>query len=79
MRATGYKFFDTICIRTLVTIFMFVGVAIFLLPYVTGSLSNGKLFLILGASVAVACGLLRCYLTEGDCSEARQTSRPRQG
>jgi hypothetical protein len=78
MRATGYKFFDKICIRTLFTIFMFVGVAIFLLPYFSGSLSNGKLFLILGASVAVGSGLLRCYLTEGDCTEVHASNHPRQ-
>ena len=68
MRATSYKFFDKICIRTLLTLFMFVGVVIFLLPYFTGSLADGKLFLILGAAVAVGCGLLRGCLTEGDCN-----------
>ena len=56
-------------IRIVLTILMYAGVVIFLLPYITGRLTTGILFLILGAGSAVICGLLRCYLTEGDCGK----------
>jgi predicted MFS family arabinose efflux permease len=66
--------FDRVCMRTLVTIFMFVGVALFLLPYFSESLSTGIIFLILGATIAVSCGFLRCYL-DGDCAEDRRARK----
>ena len=78
MRAIGYKFFDKVCMRTLATLFMFVGVMLFLLPYSTGSLSNGKIFLILGAVVTFGCGVLRCSLIEGECHEDKTSGHPRQ-
>jgi drug/metabolite transporter (DMT)-like permease len=78
MKATSYKFFDKLCIRTLATLFMFVGVLLFLLPYFTGSLSNGRLLLILGALVAVGCGILRCFLVDGECNEDKAAGYPRQ-
>jgi hypothetical protein len=68
--------FDRVCMRTLVTIFMFVGVAIFLLPYFSESLSTGIIFLIVGAFIAVSCGFLRCYL-DGPCAPERRTKQPR--
>ena len=46
---------------------MYTGVALFLFPYVSGHLSNGSLFLILGATLAVVSGLSRAFFTEGDC------------
>ena len=55
-------------LRILLTILMYAGVVVFLVPYVTGRLSSGVLLMIGGAGGAVVCGLLRCYLTEGDCS-----------
>lgn len=55
-------------LRVLLTILMYAGVVVFLVPYVTGRLSSGVLMMIGGAGGAVVCGLLRCYLTEGDCS-----------
>jgi hypothetical protein len=55
-------------LRVLLTILMYAGVVVFLVPYVTGRLSAGIVYMIGGAGCAVVCGLLRCYLTEGDCS-----------
>ena len=55
----------TLC--TILNIFMYCGVALFLFPYVSGHLSSGTLFLILGASLAVVSGFSRAFLTEGDC------------
>jgi len=54
-------------LRIVLTIAMYAGVAIFLFPYLTGRVTAGILFMIIGAALAVGCGLLRCYLTEGDC------------
>ncbi len=56
-------------LRVVLTILMYAGVVVFLLPYVTGRLTAGVIFLIIGAGSAVICGLLRCYLTEGDCGK----------
>jgi uncharacterized membrane protein len=53
-------------VRTLLTIMMYAGVGIFLVPYITGKAATAPLFMLLGAIVAVVCGLLRCYLTEGE-------------
>ena len=55
----------TLC--TILNILMYAGVGLFLFPYVSGHLSSGALWLILGASIAVLCGLTRAFLTEGDC------------
>jgi hypothetical protein len=48
---------------------MYAGVAMFLLPYLTGRIFTGVLIVVLGAALAVSAGLARCFLTEGDCSE----------
>lgn len=56
-------------LRILLTIAMYVGVALFLLPYFSGRLSTGLLLLILGGSIAIISGLLRCYLTDGECGD----------
>jgi hypothetical protein len=52
--------------RILLTILMYAGVGIFLLPYFTGKASTAPMLMLLGTIVAVVCGLLRCYLMEGD-------------
>ena len=62
-------------IRYIFTILIYAGVAIFLWPYFTGHLYTGMLLLVGGAGLAVVSGLLRCCLTEGDCTE-RIPSRP---
>jgi len=54
---------------------MYAGIAIFLFPYFTGRITTGILFMIIGAAIAVTCGLLRCYLTEGDCGKIPQHGR----
>jgi len=53
-------------VRTLLTILMYAGVGIFLLPYALGKASIAPLLMLLGGIIAVVCGLLRCYLTEGE-------------
>jgi hypothetical protein len=62
-------------LRILLTILMYTGVGIFLFPYITGEMHRGIPFLIGGALLTVVCGLLRCFLTEGECSE-RTIYRP---
>jgi hypothetical protein len=62
-------------VRLLLTILMYAGVAVFLLPYFRGKLVTGMWFMIGGAGMAVVCGLLRCYLTEGDCSRIPHIGR----
>lgn len=57
---------NTSTARTLLTIFTYAGVGIFLLPYVVGSASSAPLLMLVGGLIAVICGLLRCYFTEGE-------------
>jgi membrane protein CcdC involved in cytochrome C biogenesis len=54
---------------------MYAGVLVFLIPYFRGTITESIIFLILGAGFAVLCGLLRCYLTEGDCGRITHTGR----
>jgi hypothetical protein len=56
-------------IRYLLTILVYAGVAIVLVPYVTGHTTTGLIFLLGGIGLALVCGFLRCYLMEGDCTE----------
>jgi hypothetical protein len=62
-------------VRIMLTILMYAGIVVFLFPYVTGKLTTGIVFLIVGAGTAVVCGLLRCYLTEGDCGRIPHSGR----
>jgi hypothetical protein len=52
--------------RILLTILMYGGVAIFLLPYVIEKAATAPVLMLLGAIIAVVCGLLRCYFTESE-------------
>lgn len=61
--------------RIVLTILMYAGVVVFLFPYFAGKITTGVLFMIIGAGFAVVCGLLRCYLTEGDCGRVPDHSR----
>ena len=45
---------------------MYGGVAIFLLPYVIEKAATAPVLMLLGAIIAVVCGLLRCYFTESE-------------
>jgi len=56
-------------VRIILTIAMYAGVVLFLLPYLTGRVFTGILLVITGATLAVVAGLARCLLTEGDCTE----------
>ncbi len=67
------SFVDRATVRVLLTIFMYVGIIIFLYPYATSHMSSGIYFLICGAVVTLTCGALRCYLTDGDCHERTHT------
>ena len=62
-------------LRVLLTILMYTGVVVFLLPYFSGKITTGVMFMIVGAGAAVICGLLRCYLTEGDCGRVPHAGR----
>lgn len=61
--------------RVVLTILMYAGVVVFLLPYIRGRIMHGIGFMIVGAGMAVVCGLLRCYLTEGDCDRISDIGR----
>jgi len=52
--------------RTLLTILMYGGVAVFLLPYFIERAGMALTLMLGGAIIAVVCGLLRCYFTEGE-------------
>jgi hypothetical protein len=56
-------------LRIFLTVLMYFGVVVFLYPYVVGTLSSGIFLLMAGAGLTVTCGLLRCFLTEGDCNK----------
>jgi hypothetical protein len=62
-------------LRMVLTILMYAGVVIFLVPYFIGMITAGVGFMIVGAGLAVVCGLLRCYLTEGDCGRIPHSGR----
>jgi hypothetical protein len=66
--------FDTICIRSLVTVFMFAGVALFLLPWFKESKSGASILLLTGGVLTVTCGFVRCYL-DGTCGEKNPSQR----
>jgi hypothetical protein len=62
-------------LRYLLTVLVYAGVGIFLIPYLTGHLFAGALFLIGGAGLTVVAGILRCCLVEGDCSDRTLSKR----
>ena len=62
-------------LRSIFTVLIYAGVAIFLYPYLTGRLSSGILYLVAGIGLAVLCGILRCACVEGDCPD-RVPSKP---
>ncbi len=62
-------------LRRIFTVLLYAGVGVFLYPYLTGHFSNAVLFLVAGIGLAVLCGVLRCCLAEGDCTEREFTSR----
>lgn len=53
-------------LRIVLTILMYAGVGLFLLPYATGKASTAPMLMLLGAGMSVVCGLLRCYLTKNE-------------
>lgn len=56
-------------LRQVLTILLYAGVAIVLVPYLTGHTTTGLWFLLGGIGLSLVCGFLRCYLTEGDCMD----------
>jgi len=60
-------------LRRVFTILLYAGVGVFLFPYLTGHLGHALTYLLVGISVAVVFGILRCCCVEGDCSD-RETS-----
>jgi hypothetical protein len=62
-------------LRYLLTVLLYAGVGIFLIPYFTGHLTAGILFLIGGACLTIVSGILRCYLIEGDCTDRTLSKR----
>ena len=61
--------------RLVLTFLMYGGIVVFLLPYFRGKIVTGIWFMIIGGAMAVICGLLRCYLTEGDCGRVSDIGR----
>lgn len=45
---------------------MYGGVAIFLIPYIIERAKLAPTLMLLGAVIAVVCGMLRCYFTENE-------------
>ena len=55
--------------RILLTVLLYLGVALSLFPYFTGRVFTGMFLVFTGAALAVIAGLARCFLTEGECSD----------
>lgn len=55
---------DRKTLRIILTILMYAGIVICILPHVSGRAAAASLFLLTGALIAVICGILRCCLTE---------------
>ena len=62
-------------LRIVLTILMYAGVVVFVYPYLTGRIMTGIGYMIAGAVMTVVFGLLRCYLTEGDCGPISRIGR----
>ena len=62
-------------LRIVLTILMYAGVVVFVYPYLTGRIMTGIGYMIAGAAMTVVFGLLRCYLTEGDCGPISRIGR----
>lgn len=60
----GGGFVNRGTLRVVMTILTYTGVGIFLLPYAVGKAAIAPLLMLIGALMAVICGLLRCYFTE---------------
>jgi len=60
-------------LRIVTTILMFAGVAIFLVPYFEGRVRGHAHIMLIGAVLAIGCGLLRCSLIEDDRDDADDT------
>lgn len=56
-------------LRYLLTVLLYAGVAIVLVPYISGNTSRALMFVVGGIGVALVCGFLRCYLMDGDCTD----------
>ena len=62
--------------RYIFTALMYVGILVFLVPYLSGNLSAGLITLVVGFGIAILCGMMRCYFTEGDCPEQNINGKP---
>ena len=63
-------------LRYLFTVVMYAGIAVFLIPYISGKISSGVILLIAGMGIAIVSGLLRCYYSEVDTSEQHLPEKP---
>jgi hypothetical protein len=63
-------------LRYLFTVAMYAGIVVFLIPYMSGKISSGAVFLIAGGGIALLSGLFRCYYTEGDSPEQHVSDKP---
>ena len=61
-------------LRRIFTVLIYAGVGVFLFPYLTGHLGHALAYLLLGISVAVVFGILRCCFVEGDCVDREALS-----
>jgi hypothetical protein len=55
--------------RRIFTVLIYAGVGVFLFPYLTGHLGHALSYLLVGISLAVVFGILRCTVVEGDCTD----------
>ncbi len=54
-------------VRSLLTILMYAGVAVFCLPYLLGKVDGLGVMQVGGAVAAVVFGMLRCYWSDEEC------------
>ena len=63
-------------LRYLFTVAMYAGIVVCLIPYISGKISTGVIFLIVGGGIAIASGIFRCYYIEGNSPEQHLSAKP---
>jgi hypothetical protein len=63
-------------LRRIFTVLIYAAVGVFLFPYLTGHLGHALSYLLIGISLAVVFGILRCTVVEGDCTDPEASIHP---
>lgn len=66
-------------LRNIFTVLVYAGVGLFLFPYLTGHLGHALTYLLIGISIAVVFGILRCCCVEGECTDPEAVALENRG